>query len=307
MRSTSLKEALVHQDVWRESGGYVDRGPFPQPATTVRVQVLSRDDDTGRCKLRLTAANADELYAEVGGKATTASQQVSGSEYTTDALEVYFLAVDSTGVHETGEPVLWHNTITLKNRFYQSGGDKMLELRAAPSAPIRYSTDGSDPRHYGASYEAPFVVPPGTRLVLAVAEKDGVPSEVLRLDVDWKRAPEERPIDLTAPATWRPTDGITYTETRTSYALATRLKKHEAEAGDVRIVVGKDQWVDLNLESSIRLTGDRLQEAIEFLRGFVGEGEVQVEVKYLAFTSGHRLLDYAEEIRATLSREDVQP
>ncbi|MGH8770510.1 MAG: FN3 associated domain-containing protein, partial [Burkholderiales bacterium] len=302
-----LKEALVHQDFWRESGGYVDRGPFPQPATAVRVQVLSRDDNTGRCKLRLTAANADTLYAEVGGKATTASQQISGSEYTTEALEVSFLAVDSTGVHETGEPLLWRNTITLKSRLYQSGSDKMLELRAAPSALVRYSTDGSDPRNYGASYEAPFVVPSGTRLVLAAAEKGGVSSDVLRLDVDWTRPAEERPIDLASPATWRPADGITYTETRTSYALAKRLQKHEAQAGDVHIVVGKDKWVDLNFESSIRLNGDRLQEAIEFLRGFVGEGEVTVEAKYLAFSSGQRLMDYVEEIRATLSRDDVQP
>jgi hypothetical protein len=297
----------VHQDVWRESGGYVDRGPFPQPATTVRVQVLSRDDDTGRCKLRLTAANADELYAEVGGEATTASQRVSGSEYSTDTLEVSFLAVDSTGAHETGEPFLWRNSITLKSRFYQRGGDKMLELRSAPSAPIRYSTEGSDPRNHGASYEAPFVVPPGTRLVLVVAEKAGVSSELLRLDVDWTQFAGQRPIDLAAPATWRPGD-ITYTETRTSYALAKRLTKHDAEAGDLNIkVIGKQQWADLNLEQSVRLNGERLEQVIEYLRGLVQDGEVSVVAAYLAFPTGQRLKDYAEEIRATISREDVQP
>ena len=41
-----LKHECVHQDRWREEGQYVNKGPFPKPATTVRIQELSRDDDT---------------------------------------------------------------------------------------------------------------------------------------------------------------------------------------------------------------------------------------------------------------------
>jgi len=126
---------------------------------------------------------------------------------------VSFLATDSTGGHKTGDPFIWRNTITLKHKLWQADGDMMLELRAAPLAPIRYSTEGSDPRNHGASYEGEFVVPQGTRLVLAVGEKQGVCSEVLRLDIDWTRPPEAKPIDREAAATWRPGEPFRFSET----------------------------------------------------------------------------------------------
>ncbi len=49
-----LKEEYLHRDVWREEGGFVDKGPFPQPKTSVTVQEQSRDDDTGEVSLRVT-------------------------------------------------------------------------------------------------------------------------------------------------------------------------------------------------------------------------------------------------------------
>src|SRR5919202_5549568 len=78
-------------------------------------------------------------------------------------------------------PVSWRNRITIKSRTYQSGADKMVELRTAPAAPLRYTTDGSDPKICGAAYDGPFVVPPGTLVVLAVAEKQGIVSDCYRL------------------------------------------------------------------------------------------------------------------------------
>ena len=91
--------------------------------------------------------------------------------------------VDFTHVHETGDPVAWQNRITLKYEFFQSGNQRMMELRAAPPAPICYSTDGSDPKVAGATYDGPFAVPVSALLVLAYAESDGVFSEVLRVQV----------------------------------------------------------------------------------------------------------------------------
>lgn len=97
-----IKGECLHQDVWRESGGYVEKGPFPQPTTEVKLQELSRDDDTGRARLRVTPINGDAVYVEIGGQATTASHKLSGRDYETAELKVSFLAVDSTGEHETG-------------------------------------------------------------------------------------------------------------------------------------------------------------------------------------------------------------
>ena len=112
-------------------------------------------------KLRATPINGDTIYVEIGAPATPASHRLSGRDYETDELAVSFLAVDSTGQHETGEPFTWNNRITIKSRVYDHGGEKMVELRTAPPAPTRYSTDGSDPKVAGGVYDDPILVPPG--------------------------------------------------------------------------------------------------------------------------------------------------
>jgi hypothetical protein len=178
-----LKNDCVHQDVWREEGSYVDKGPFPKPATDIKYQELSRDENTGVVKLRLTPINGDQVFVEVGGTATPASQQLSGRDYETAEFAVSFLAIDSSGEHASGDPVTWRNRLTLRSRVYQNGADKMVELQAAPAAAIRYTTDGSDPKLSGGAYDQPFAVQRNTRIVLAVAEHDGLLSEVHQREI----------------------------------------------------------------------------------------------------------------------------
>ena len=173
-----LKADCLHKDIWREEGSYVDKGPFPKPATAVRIRELERDDHTGAVRLRLSPVNADLLYAEIGAPATPASEALEGREYETKALRVSFLAVDSKREHDTGEPEEWRNRITLRSREYTDGNERMVEIRSAPEARIRYTTDGSDPGVDGGAYEGPFAVPDGARIVLAIAEKDDIVSEL---------------------------------------------------------------------------------------------------------------------------------
>ena len=54
--------------------------------------------------------------------------------------------------------------------FYQDGDVVRCELKAAPAAPIEYTTDGSNALANGGSYEGPFLVPAGARYVIAVAD-----------------------------------------------------------------------------------------------------------------------------------------
>jgi len=116
-----LKASCIQRDIWRENGGYVDKGPFPQPKTRAEIQEKLRDADTGEATLKITAVNGDIIYYDFGAKASTASGRLEGSELKTKELNVSFLVVDSSGVHETGDPVNWKNRITFKYRFYQAG------------------------------------------------------------------------------------------------------------------------------------------------------------------------------------------
>src|SRR5262249_28428438 len=151
----------VYKEVWREdAGGYIDRSPPPPKTTSIQVQERSRDDDTGKVELKVTAVHGDTVYAEVGGEATTASEVVENGLYVTDEMEISFLAVDSTGKHPSGPTHTWQNRVTLKYRLFSGkGGSRQIELKAAPSkdgkTSIRFTTDGSDPKNAGGTYEGP--------------------------------------------------------------------------------------------------------------------------------------------------------
>ena len=302
-----MKAQLLHTDAWREEGSYVNKGPFPKPATTVQVRERSRDEDTGVVKLGLTPVYGDTLYAETGAAATPASEKLQGREFETADLRVSFLAVDSTGEHETGAAVEYSGRITLKSREYLAGEQRMVELRAAPEAEIRYTTDGSDPALSGGAYDGPFVVPPGTRLVLAVAEKDGIASEQHRLEIAEK--PVEKPIDRDEPAVWAPSGGFEYTATRTAYGFITRLKRHAASASGLSLAVqaageGGD-WIELHLSDGLQLDGERIEQAVEQLRALLRDGEVTVNAKRTHYERGQDFLDHVEGMRVQYQREDV--
>ena len=309
-----LKADCLRTDLWREEGSYVNKGPFPKPQTTVRVQELDRDDDTGVVRLRLRPVHGDTLYAEVGAPATPASRKLESSIFETADLRVSLLAVDSTGRHETGEPVEWSNRITLKSRQYAAGDAVMVELRAAPQAPIRYTTDGSDPNVAGGVYDAPFAVPAGSRLVLAAANKHGVVSDLHRREIE--KTPVSRPIDRAAPAEWAPAAGLAFADTRASFEFIARLRKHAARAAGLRVTIqtggaapgGGQTWSELNCSDDVELAGGELERIIEALRPLVAAGEVAVDVKRLRFETGQRFLDYVHDAKlAAYDREEVTP
>lgn len=226
-------------------------------------------------------------------------------------MVVSFLAVDSTGQHETGEPLTWHNRITIKSRVYDHGADKVVELRTAPPAPLRYTTDGSDPKLAGGAYSEPVVLPAGTRFVLAVAEDKGVPSEVHQVPVNWDKPVDDKPIDTTAPATWRPLSHpekvFRFNTTQAAYGFIERLKKHGGKASAQRIAVLDGRWADLQLADDLLLDSEQIRATVEHLRGLVSEGEVTIEAAALWFPTGQQLLDYVHEIAVELQRDEVEP
>lgn len=302
-----LKEDCLFKDVWQETGGFVDKGPFPQPKTSVSVQEQTRDDDTGKVVLRITATHGDSVYWDVGSTATTASAKLDGSTLPTAELVVSILAVDSTGVHETGDPVTWHNRITLKHRIYQEGDDKKIELRAAPTANIKYTTDGSDPKVAGATYEGPFAIPNGSPMVLAYAERDTIASQVERVPISWEKD-EEVQIDPHLPATWKrrqQTDS-----TKATYTMLDNLKKYQAEAIGIAVTIGGEatvkEWVELTMFEEKQVAPELIEACLEALRRVQADGQVKIDTKALHFNTGQDLLDWVADMKTALQPEEVR-
>jgi len=306
-----LKGACILKDIWRENGGYVDKGPFPQPKTSVSVQEVLRNPDSGEATLKITALNGDAVYYDFGAPASTASARLGGGILKTAELKVSFLAVDSTHVHETGEPVTWQNRITLKYRFFQSGLERMLELRAAPMGKIHYSTDGSDPKLASATYEGPFVVSPATTLVLAYAEHNGTASDVLRVAVPpigGGGGGGAVIIDPKRPAVW--VRGFDWQSTKESYESLERAKKHQASFSGPTITImgegGDKEWIELQTYQEKRVAPELIEETLSVLRKLQGSGQVQLKCAALHFDLGKDLLDWVEEIKTELKPGEVK-
>jgi hypothetical protein len=300
----ALRADCLRKDIWRENGTYVEKGPFPKAATSLKVQVLSRDDETGLVKLRLNPINSDLVYAEVGGEATPASRKVMDQVYETDDLEVSFLAVDSTGRSPNGEPYAWRNTITLKSRAYRTGADMMAELKAAPAASIRYTTDGSNPKTAGVPYDSPFVVPAGTQVVQAVAEAQGILSDVHRLEIPWDKSKAFK-LDAGQPATWNRTQQGR--DTKSTYDLLAKFKKYGARLAGVSITVSEDadRWAEANLGDQVEMTPEQVEGLIEMFRPLLGPVVVTAGFQRVIFAKGQDLLDLARDDKLELKPSEV--
>jgi len=303
-----LKSDCIHKDLWREDGGYIDKGPFPQPSTAVRLQLKERDPETGEVELRVTPVHGDVVYWDVGSNATTASTRVDSGIIRLKELRASFLTVDSVGVHQTGEAVAWVNTITLRHRVYQFGAEKKCELKAAPSAAIRYTTDGSDPKVAGAIYENDFIVPRGATLILAYAERDGIQSEVEHIRVTWDEKREVM-VDPQQPATWKRQQ--IFATTRETYEFIERLRKFNAKVGGARITIAGDgsharEWVNLETSGDNTYGAEIIEKVLTVLREMQGNGQVEIDTEALLFAAGQDLLGWVEDVRTTLQMGEVK-
>lgn len=300
-----LKDLLISRDQWRVEGNYINKGPFEKEKTSVQITVWNRDEDTGEVTLKVYPQHGDQIYYDIGSPATPSSMRVEDpNAFVTSAMSVSFLCVDSTGEHKTGEPVTWKNMVTLKKRVYGDAENKRVELKAAPSgATIRYTTDGSNPAR-GGIYNGALCVDRSSTTVLAVAEKDGVLSEQVQIDIDWEKKGSE--IDPIKPARWNHPRRIT--TTKESYDLIARMKKFEVTSFDSQISINGDgtHWVELNVGDGIGLTGAQVESIINTLREIHRDGQVSVGFQSMAFATGKDLLDFAGAEKTTVGMDEVK-
>ncbi|WP_038039187.1 DUF499 domain-containing protein [Thermorudis peleae] len=299
-----LKDALVQRDIWRDiGGGYIQRGPFPKPKTAVQIQRVSRDDNSGEVTLRVKPLHGDTVYYSFNGPPTTQATKLEGSQLTTCALRVWFLAVDSKGEHETGEPTCWTNDLEVKYRFYQQGEQRMCELRAIPEGEIRYTLDGSSPDRYGIHYDGPFPVPADTWVILAQATADELSSQVLQINVPI--GPNTPSVDRHKAARWERRQRLD--DTGATYRFLELVERHGARLCGVMAIVAREQrWVQLTADSQTEFTAAQLRDALEMLRQYLPNGLITLDVEAIWTETGQQLLDLVADLRTELKPEEVK-
>lgn len=144
-------------------------------------------------------------------------------------------------------------------------------------------------------------------MVLAVAEIDGVKSELHRREITEELV--DRPVELTSAVVWQPERGFKFQTTRTAYEFINRCEKYAESAGGLRIVVGESHtaWVDLNLSNDIEFDSATLAQAVDQLRRHVPDGEVQITAQRIRYVTGQHFLDYVSDAKETFRRDEVKP
>lgn len=301
-----LRDELIRRDIWRDLGdGFVQRGPFPKPQTSVTFQQLARDSSTGEVILRVRPLHGDTIFYSEDGVATTSSARLEGTDLKTQALRLSFLAVDSRGEHETGDPMTWENTIELRYQFFQQGSQMVCELKATPGGEIRYSVDGSSPETSGRTYTEPFSIPPGSRVILARASSSGVNSSPLRVDVPSKPEDDRPVVDPQKATVFK--RRLTRDSTGEAYQFLELASRHKARLGGVRLDVGKDgHFVSLATDDRTFQDATNVRELARRLMEIVEGGNLTLETERLHFARGQELLDMVADLRTALKPGEIE-
>ena len=301
----NLKDELVKRDLWREMMGYITRGPFEKPAASVQIQVLSRDLETGQATLRIRPVNGDTVYMETKGPATISSKKLEEYDLKTKALKLSFLCVDSKGEHATGEAVSWTNAIVVKHRFYQEGSKRKCELKALPGGQIRFTTDGSGVETSGVPYAKPFEIPADCRVILAVAEGEGIKSSAVNIPAPQGKVDPAATIDRARAAVWK--HAFKKDSTGETYQFLEAAKKHNADLGGARMTIAKDaRWIELNTPDDAFHAVGHFEHGADLLKEFVPDGVLAIDIGSLKFDSGQQLLDMVADLKMEIKEGEVQ-
>ncbi len=314
----TLKQQCLLKGIWRdEDNGYVRKGPFPKEKATVKISLISRDDKTGKAVLNVEARHGDRVHYQAGSAGvTSASPMVEGGRLETSEMAISFLAIDSTGQHESGAPSAWKNTIQLRYKISSRDGANVLELESAPPAGMRFTFDGSDPK-YGQAYSGPVAIPADAALIQAIAERDDI----------WSNKTEVKPpppgkkviidkdddIDPTKPATWN--RRLKRNDRRSSFEAIALLKKYNAHILGFNWQFNTDEDHDRWLEVS---AGGRMKFGPEELEALVSGTDAQLpasddtqrldaslKLGRLEFTTGEQLLQLAKALGEEVRKEEV--
>lgn len=303
----SLKNTALNQDIWQDEGGIINKGPFPPPKTEVKIQRLSRDDNTGEVTLKITPVHGDIVFYETGAsEPTTSSMKVETyNNFKICELMCKFICVDSTGKHEQGTSEKWTNTITLKHSVFQQGMDWMVELKASPNADIKYTTDGSDPTIKGATYNAPFSVPESSHLVLAIAERNGVSSNQEKINIDDYRKNTVK-LDPSKKVIWKHRHhNLTK---RKAYTFIERLIKFKGTAYGVSIDIqssDEDQDISYTASDKVSIHGEVFEKIVQQLQSILKGSQLFLNIERIEFEKGQHLLDWIADEKSHLIPGEV--
>jgi hypothetical protein len=293
-----LRRRAISWGDWRDNNdGYIEKGPFPPPKTSVKAVTKNRDD-AGKATIELTALNASpkaQIHYASTPDVSAASPTVPDVVFESDATVLWFLAVDPEGKLPTGDAEKWTNTLTLTHQPKEVMGKRTVTLDVKPRGTIRWNLDGTNVKEGGA-YTWPIEIPGDKETTLyAYAEDAGI--EVRKDFTIRARSGGKATIDRAKPASVA--RKIKLATTIETFGALRAAKKTKATFGNgVSVTVGRgDKNATTRFGPGTVLSAEAIEAFIAAARAAIGEEAADAEIGFgeFKFGSGADLEEFLKE------------
>jgi hypothetical protein len=253
--------------------------------------------------LRVNALNAGpsaRIHYVEDGVVSTSSPVLKDETLKSKAYRIQFLAVDPNGQFDTGDVTTWTNKLTIRARLDTSSRE--LELLVAPTATLKYTLDGSEPRN-GQNYTGPVQLGDSKATVLVFAEGGGLEAKekfeyaaVVRSSggTGYLSKPQVV-IDRSKPA--RLNRLVNLGSRQDAYQVIALLKERQATVEKVAAVVGNSPAVVQFFLGDTPADGAYLETVLNQIGACLpADASVSLKIHRFQFQTGQDLLDLAEKV-----------
>lgn len=293
-QAEDFKKHMLKTDRWRETAGYLVKGPFAKDPTDVAVEQLSYDEKTAQFTLKVRPIHGDTVYYDIGAEPSEASTKVT-NPFVTKEPQLYFLCVDSSkdNPHPRGKALKFTCSVPLKYEQRLSPNGKVLEFKTHKNFEIRYTTDGSSPENNGGTYIGEIMLPQNCKYVRAVVKYKGevIESKDITISDTITRTPP--PIDDAKPLEFILREPIKCKDTEETYREFQKLNSfNNTFLRHFTVTISEKQnnqnYMQLTT-STVPYDSSNLQATVDFIRnsGFCNKDVIiDFEYKTILFMSG---------------------
>ncbi|MDR3281284.1 MAG: DUF499 domain-containing protein [Synergistaceae bacterium] len=309
-----LKKICFKKDKWRETGGYIVKGPFEKEPTDVAVEQMNYDEKTGEFTLKARPIHGNVVYWDIGAAPTSASG-VAGNVFVTYEPMLNFICVDTSkdDPHPTGKVREFIGSVPLKHEQRHSVNGNVLEMKTHNDYEIRYTTDGSNPKESGGLYTGEIVLPADCRFVSAVVLYKGKVVEEKVIPISAAAQRKEIVIDDLKPLAYTMNSQKKCGDTESAYLEFAGLKSLPGTLiRHFTVIISEKDNPDNYMEiTTARVPWDAgsLQAAVDLIRDSAFKDRdvvVQLEYKTVLFAGGEQFKRWIEHNKLDLSLIEKQ-
>ncbi|NJO86336.1 MAG: hypothetical protein HC818_07235 [Synechococcaceae cyanobacterium RM1_1_27] len=306
-----LKSQGIAQGRWREgSDGWIEKAHSPKKKhpsiSSTRPRMSRRERSCSPLCPVMPDPTRESMWLPPQPSARRILWWKISTFFAPKPPTLYFLAIDTSGSHATGEPTRWVAKLKVRFAVHDLPDERKVELAVTPPAEIRYSLDGSNPKE-GRIYDE-WIPIPDEQVLLQVCAKAGEAINVETFTIGAKGI-QRAAIDEARPAKLvrqKPR----FDSTQAVFEMISGLKDRQGVVfHGVTLTVGEgEQAVQLRFNDR-SVTPATLEKVIAALREHLEEPDalIQLIIRDGAdFGTGFDLKAFAQVARLELSPDTVE-